>query len=352
MDAICANLSRDGPHKVADLQARLCYGPALVRRVSTIAAALLFALVSGATAAGPTLKSLESQRRAAVLDLYALDSRVGAAQHRLSTLQQQASVLRAQQQLLRQQLSATRFTLTTSQQQLAENLRNLYKRGNVSALAVMLGARSLDEAVTQLDALNSVADQSHKVVLVTMRAQTRLGALRATIAAHRARIDADVAAAQDMVDTLTAARAARLAFIARLRTAERVKAAEIRALEARVHTAQAKAAELTSAAAPQTVSDPPPAASPIVSGGRTITVSSTGYSLQGDTATGLPTGWGVVAVDPSVIPLGTKLTIPGYGEGVAADTGSAVRGNDIDLWFPTLAQARAWGRRTVTITLH
>ena len=65
----------------------------------------------------------------------------------------------------------------------------------------------------------------------------------------------------------------------------------------------------------------------------------------------MPVGWGVVAVDPSVIPLGTRLTIPGYGE--------ARRGRrrqrrhaatTIDLWFPTLAQARAWGRRTVTIT--
>jgi 3D (Asp-Asp-Asp) domain-containing protein len=46
------------------------------------------------------------------------------------------------------------------------------------------------------------------------------------------------------------------------------------------------------------------------------------------------------------------MTIPGYGEGVAADTGGAVRGRVIDLWFPTTAQALAWGRRTVTITLH
>ena len=57
-------------------------------------------------------------------------------------------------------------------------------------------------------------------------------------------------------------------------------------------------------------------------------------------------------MDPSVIPLGTKLTIPGYGEGVAADVGPGVRGLDVDLWFPTLPEARAWGRRTVTITLH
>ena len=79
---------------------------------------------------------------------------------------------------------------------------------------------------------------------------------------------------------------------------------------------------------------------------------ATGYSLPGHTSTGLPVGFGVVAVDPAVIPLGTRLTIPGYGVGVAADTGTAVQGNTIDLWFPTLADAMAWGRRTVTITLH
>ena len=108
--------------------------------------------------------------------------------------------------------------------------------------------------------------------------------------------------------------------------------------------AQASAAVETSDAAP----DPPLS----LSEDRTLTVSSTGYALTGRTATGIPVGYGVVAVDPSVIPLGTRLTIPGYGEGVAADRGSAVRGNTIDLWFPTLAQARAWGRRTVTIRLH
>ncbi len=83
-----------------------------------------------------------------------------------------------------------------------------------------------------------------------------------------------------------------------------------------------------------------------------MTVVATAYSLPGTTATGVPVGWGIVAVDPAVIPLGTRMTIPGYGEGVAADTGGAVRGAMIDLWFPTEGQALAWGRRTVTITLH
>jgi 3D (Asp-Asp-Asp) domain-containing protein len=53
-----------------------------------------------------------------------------------------------------------------------------------------------------------------------------------------------------------------------------------------------------------------------------------------------------------VIPLGTRMSIPGYGTGVAADVGSSVSGAMIDLWFPSDAQARAWGRRTVTIQLN
>ena len=46
------------------------------------------------------------------------------------------------------------------------------------------------------------------------------------------------------------------------------------------------------------------------------------------------------------------MTIPGYGEGVAADTGGAIVGLRIDVWVPTEEQAEAWGVRTVTITLH
>ena len=86
--------------------------------------------------------------------------------------------------------------------------------------------------------------------------------------------------------------------------------------------------------------------------GRTIMVVATGYSMPGTTSTGLSVGWGVAAVDPSVIPLGTHMTVPGYGEAVAADTGGAVVGSTVDLWFPTRAQANAWGRQAVTITLH
>lgn len=83
-----------------------------------------------------------------------------------------------------------------------------------------------------------------------------------------------------------------------------------------------------------------------------LKVDAVAYSLPGSTALGIPVRKGVVAVDPKLIPLGTKLHIPGYGPGIAADVGHAIKGRIIDLWFPTTAQARKWGRRSVTITIY
>ena len=69
----------------------------------------------------------------------------------------------------------------------------------------------------------------------------------------------------------------------------------------------------------------------------------------GLTATGIPATFGIVAVDPYVIPLGTRVYIPGYGEALAADTGGAICGNRIDLCMESYWQAMDFGRRMVTV---
>jgi 3D (Asp-Asp-Asp) domain-containing protein len=83
-----------------------------------------------------------------------------------------------------------------------------------------------------------------------------------------------------------------------------------------------------------------------------LKVDAVAYYLPGSTALGVPVRKGVVAVDPRLIPLGTKLHVPGYGPGLAADVGTAIKGRVIDLWFPSTAKAREWGRRSVTITIY
>lgn len=94
---------------------------------------------------------------------------------------------------------------------------------------------------------------------------------------------------------------------------------------------------------------------------KTMTVTATAYTAScagcsGITATGINLkknpGKKVIAVDPRVIPLGTKVWVEGYGEAIAGDTGGAIKGNKIDVFLPTKKQVNNWGRRTVTIKVY
>lgn len=87
---------------------------------------------------------------------------------------------------------------------------------------------------------------------------------------------------------------------------------------------------------------------------KVIRMSATAYWpdpawSSGYTYTGLKAQYGIAAVDPSVIPLGTHLYIPGYGFALAADIGGAIKGDRIDLCYDTLKQAQTWGLRQVNV---
>lgn len=95
--------------------------------------------------------------------------------------------------------------------------------------------------------------------------------------------------------------------------------------------------------------------------GREFYVSATAYTAlcdtgcTGITATGINLlknpGLKVIAVDPSVIPLGSKVYVEGYGYAVAGDTGGAIKGNKIDLYMQNHGDAVAFGRKQVKITI-
>jgi 3D (Asp-Asp-Asp) domain-containing protein len=232
---------------------------------------------------------------------------------------------------------------------LATQLRTLYEYGQPDTLSILFGATSIDDAMTRLEQLQRSARLSRETIAQTRSAQVSLARLRRTLAARAADLEQLLAQAEETTAALEQARARRVAYIASLSRQRVLNGKQIKRLQA---TSQQIAARSETIATDEGAVPAVPTApqGPVEAG--TITVTATGYSLPGHTATGMPVGWGVVAVDPAVIPLGTRLSVPGYGDGVAADVGSAVRGATIDLWFPTLAQARAWGRRTVTVTLH
>ncbi|OZS77857.1 peptidoglycan-binding protein [Tetzosporium hominis] len=93
---------------------------------------------------------------------------------------------------------------------------------------------------------------------------------------------------------------------------------------------------------------------------QTLTVEATAYTAycegcSGTTATGIDLranpGMKVIAVDPNVIPLGSKVWVEGYGEAIAGDTGGAIKGNKIDIFMPDQQDALNWGRQTITVKI-
>jgi 3D (Asp-Asp-Asp) domain-containing protein len=95
--------------------------------------------------------------------------------------------------------------------------------------------------------------------------------------------------------------------------------------------------------------------------GKEMYVVATAYSHEETNANGYRTAIGyniknnpdlkLIAVDPSVIPLGTKVWVEGYGTAVAGDTGGAIKGHKIDVLMPTRAKALTWGRKVVKVVI-
>jgi len=330
--------------------------------------------------------ALASREQAALLQLYALNTSLDRARGRLARVEAALAASRRDQNAARRQLRVAQHTLAVAQTRLNEQLRALYESDNPDTLTVLFGAATLDDVITGLDGLNRSATATADVIAQAQRARTSVKRLLGSLGRRAARLSALRSAAAAQASELARAEADRTSYVGRLRTQERLTSQRISQLEAQaqaaeaastVATVQAQAAKSFSSPAPSAGSGtrnaptpttpaqprpapPPPPAPPVAptpiqpasGSGKQLTVVATAYSLHGGTASGLPTGPGVVAVDPTVIPLGTRMYIPGYGPGIAADTGTAIKGLRIDLWFPLLSQAESWGRRTVTITLR
>jgi peptidoglycan DL-endopeptidase CwlO len=295
--------------------------------------------------------SLAARSHQVLLRIYSLKTRLAQSQARLKALEDQGARLEREMVSAQQRLAIARSDMAAAHSQLGLRLRQLYIEGDVDPLAVLLGAESLDDALSALDGLNRLAEQDRTIIEQLAKAKENLRTALAQLADKRAELQAAVDQAREAHAYLLRVQAQQSAYLAGLRRQQELNRSQIADLSAQAAASEQQSEDASSAGGGTGGSGQPPPPPPPASGSK-VTVSSTGYCLKGTTATGIPVGWGVVAVDPAFIPLGTRMFVPGYGEGVAADTGSAVRGAMIDLWFPTCAQALAWGRRTTTITLH
>lgn len=191
--------------------------------------------------------------------------------------------------------------------------------------------------------------------------KARQAALKAQ--AEKAAKEAKEKAAAEKAQAEKAAQAAAAEKAAKEASAK--AAAQQAAKDAAQATAKASSAASSSTAATtstsqQTTESSAQATTPSTptTSGRTLQMESTAYSCAESvntyfTAMGIDLRQNpqVIAVDPSVIPLGSMVEVSGYGIAIAGDTGGAIKGNIIDCHFPTEEQCIQWGRRSVTVTI-
>ena len=327
-----------------------------MRRTSATAPAL--------RAQADSLSRLES---AALLQLYAAESSLARAQADLARLDERSAELARAEHDARRRAAIVSRSLDASRARVATLLRQLYIQGEPDPIAVILGATSLDEAMAGIEGLSRATALNKRLGLEAAHRQEQLRVLRARLASQRQDLASARNAARAGTIRLAAAAAGRRGTLAALRRQRSLTSQRLTALESRARAAEQRSANLTKAST-QAAADP---------GGQvTPDPTTTAADHAGHHA-------GTTAVRPSNARRGRRRVPPswahgerptrrgrrdrrrssrdparhapehpGYGPAVAADVGSAVKGNLIDLWMPTTAQARAWGRRTVTITIY
>ena len=271
-----------------------------------------------------------------VTELVTIDSEIKSINSRLAELDGKSQELEEQISNIGSTITATRERLSAKRKALSSRAREIYVNGRESVLVTFLSSRDFSDFLKRSEYLKKVTDQDARLVRETREQAEKLSEAESELKARKKEIDKtrfDLRRRKERLGKVKSERAALLAQAG----------ARSREIERRSGEVESRMQELN----------------PTPSGrhtGRFLIMVATAYSpeepgLNDSTASGLKATRGIAAVDPAVIPLGTRLHVEGYGYALAADTGSAIKGMRIDLCFDTLEECRAYGRRTVKVEI-
>lgn len=338
---------------------------------------------------------------------------VNDAYQKVTDLQTQIANNQEKLATITSDIEKTQATIEKRKAVVAERLKSIQiNQASDSKLEMLLNAKSIQDFINGVYAI-TVMQQSEKATIESLNEATQkledlkadaqttqktLEANQADLTTQAQTLDTKVAALQtelaDKQDQLAQIASSKLVEESRLK-AEAERAAKEKAEQEAQAKAQAEAAqkeqeaeaaakkaadakttqatsestketqtttETTQAEAPKTETTTPvetPKAETPANNGKVVYVQATAYSRaeagsSNFTFNGIDLRQNpqVIAVDPCVIPIGSIVNVEGYGTAIAADTGGAIKGNIIDVHFPTVEQCTAWGRKfNVKVTI-
>lgn len=313
-------------------------------RLAPVLLSLLLAVFLVSVGLMPGLASAEPQGSASdgiVRDLVGTDHEIASVTDRLSRLSDESDALAQRVADTQVEVAAKRQKLTEKRMALSSRVRDLYVNGRTNNIEMLFSSTDFTEFLQQTDMLKKITSRD-AVLIDSVRSESqKLADTLGELKQRKGEVDGLRHELEARRSQLEQARAQRQALLAKA-------GSERPAVEGQSAQIETKIQQLNPSG---------PAAVPVGRrSGRYVTMVATGYcplepGLSYGTATGMRAQHGVVAVDPRFMPLGTRLFIDGYGYAVAGDTGSAIKGNRIDLCFDTMAEMGAYGWRVITVEI-
>lgn len=342
-------------HKSSIMTRMLFFFPALFILLLAIPSALATTEDAGAISeqvgdVEALSQELDADYRQALTELVAVDSEVSRHSNDISEITQKQAETQAAIVAEQTHLQEFEARLVERQGVLEKRLRGTYKSADIGYLEVVMGAGDFSDFLNRVDMMNYIADDDRALIVSVQEAKQGIEDKIASLAEMQNQLTVSIDELNAAQSSLLDAQSRQQSYVNSLESEKLAADGQLAQLQAQAASIESQMNQIQqqadSSGGGYDQNTTPPA-----SGGSSFSVTSTAYCLGGTTATGMPVGYGIIAVDPRVIPLGSRVHVSGYGDAIAADTGGAIRGNKIDVWL-SCGEAMAWGVRTVTVTVY
>ena len=288
---------------------------------------------------GNAIAKLDSEQEKLLEEIVASETMVAARKNEIESLGSDLEMLQTQLTELAHQKEEMAKDIDKKKNLLADRMIFTYKYGNNDVAKFIISARNLNEIVNNLFLFKNIMSREAELIQllryekeefdrISRKSEEKILEIELTRASReeeKVKLERDIAENQVLLDQLKG---------------EEKEVQDILS-EIKSRIAAIQPAGMT------------------LAGEWTLTATayyafgSGGNDINGNgiTATGLRARKGIVAVDPRIIPLGTKLFIPGYGEALAADTGGWIKNDRIDLCFESLEECFRFGRKKIRVYL-
>ena len=288
---------------------------------------------------GNAIAKLDSEQEKLLEEIVASETIVAARKSEIESLGSDLEMLQIQLTELARQKEEMAKDIDSKKELLADRMIFTYKYGNNDVAKFIISAKNLNEIVNNLFLFKNIMSREAELIQtlrfkkeefdrISRKSEEKILEIevtRASMKEEKEKLEKDIAGNQVLLD--------------QLKGEEKEVQDILSAIKSRIAAIQ-------------------PAGMTLV-GEWSLTATayyafgSGGNDINGNgiTATGLRARKGIVAVDPRIIPLGTKLYIPGYGEALAADTGGWIKNDRIDLCFESLEECFRFGRRKIRVYL-